>query len=112
MLLTKHERGIGLVEEAVAEAVLAELKAQLGEPVQIRESLASGYVRVGHNYIANYNGRFGCGITVRCHNDDSTRYCSKYTCIWDAEESEIEAIIERYLGGRKMQGDVITTLIL
>lgn len=95
MLLTKGERGIGLIEVAVADKLLAELREQLGEPAEIRNSLASGYVRVGYNYIANYNGRFGVGITIRYHNVDSTKYCNKCTCIWEAEESEIEEAIER-----------------
>lgn len=95
MLLTKGEREFGLVEVAVADAVLAELIERLGQPLKIKHSLASGYVRVGYNYIANYNGRFGVGITIRYHNDDSTRYCNKCTYIWEAEESVIEEVIER-----------------
>ena len=38
-------------------------------------SLARGYVRVGKEIIAEYNGRFGCGYAVMTHNDNSTRYC-------------------------------------
>ena len=83
MLLTKGERGIGLLTTAATDAVLAELKKQLGEPLEMRHSLASGYVRKGCNYIAHYNGRFGVGITIRYHNGDSTRYCNKCTYIWD-----------------------------
>ena len=96
MLLTKGERGIGLLTTAAADAVLAELKKQLGEPVEIRHSLASGYVRVGYSYIANYNGRFGCGVTVRCHNYYSSRYCNKSTYIWDVGKNVIGEVIERH----------------
>lgn len=95
MLLTKGEKGIGLLTAAGADVILAELKKQLGEPMQIRHSLASGYVRVGYNYIAHYNGRFGVGITIRYHNGDSTRYCDKCTYIWDVGENVIGEVIER-----------------
>lgn len=95
MLLTKGEKGIGLLTTAAADVILAELKKQLGEPMQIRQSLASGYVRVGYNYIAHYNGRFGNGITIRYHNGDSTKYCHKCTYIWDEGENVIGGVIER-----------------
>lgn len=94
MLLTKGEKGLGAVDLAVAGELLAELAEQLGKAVEMRESLASGYVRKGFCYIAIYNGRFGRGITVRWNNENSTRYCKKWTCIWNAEESEIEEIVE------------------
>lgn len=95
MLLTKGEKGIGLLTTAAADVILAELKKQLGEPIEIRHSLASGYVRVGYNYIAHYNGRFGTGITIRHHNGDSTRYCYKCTYIWDVGKNVIGGVIER-----------------
>lgn len=93
MLLTKGELNLGLVEEGIANMIVCTLTGRFGTPTK-RAALASGYVRKGYRYLAKYNGRFGCGITVRYHNSISTRYCDKDTLIFDATAEEINEIIE------------------
>ena len=93
MLLTKGEKGIGLLDEGYADMIVSELTVRFGRPF-IRPSLASGYVRKGYRYLASYNGRFGCGITVRYHNTFSTRFCDKETYIFIATPEEIEEVID------------------
>ena len=92
MLLTKGELRLGLFKEEVADMLVSELTERFGRPF-IRPSLATGYVRKGHRYLAIYNGRFGCGITVRYHTTMSTRFCNKETCIFNATPEEIVEVI-------------------
>ena len=93
MLLTKGELNIGLVKAGYAGMIESELTERFGQPI-CREALATGYVRKGYRYLACYNGRFGCGITIRYHNDLSTRFCDKETLIYDAESEEIAEVID------------------
>jgi len=40
-----------------------------------RESLTRGYVKVGHEVVHAYKGRFGEGYKVLTNNSKSSRYC-------------------------------------
>lgn len=93
MLLTKGELNLGLIVEEDADMIVSELTERFGRPF-IRPSLASGYVRKDYRHLARYNGRFGCGITVRYHNTMSTRFCNKETYIFNATPEEIEEVID------------------
>lgn len=93
MLLTKGELDLGLVKAGYADMIVSELTERFGQPIR-RSALASGYVRRGYTYLAHYNGRFGCGITVRYHNELSTRFCDKETLIYDATSEEIYEVID------------------
>lgn len=97
MLLTKGEfKGI-LLEEGHVDEIIDELFANF-KIIQIRYSLASGYVRKGYNYLAIYNGRFGIGVTVRHRNVNSTRFCYKETLIFGGVTvEEIEEVMSLYL---------------
>ena len=97
MLLTKGERPIGLLEESYVNEIVSAVFKEFGY-YKSRESLASGYVRKGFNYLALYNGRFGVGITIRYRNTISTRYCYKQTIILkNATVEGIEEVITRTL---------------
>lgn len=104
MLLTKGETGLGAVKHDLAEMIINHLNEVFGLPI-IRESLATGYVRIEDRYIAKYNGRFGCGITVRYHNYYSTRYCEKCTMIYEATPEEIDEAINYCLKKAGIQQD-------
>lgn len=93
MLLTKGELHLGLFEKDVVDMILSELTERFGRSI-CRPALASGYVRKGYRYLACYNGRFGCGITVRYHTTRSTRFCDKETRIFAASPEEIEEVID------------------
>ena len=93
MLLTKGELNLGLIVEEDVDMIVHELTERFGLPIR-RAALASGYVRKGYRYLARYNGRFGCGITVRYYTTISTRFCNKETFIFDATPEEIEETID------------------
>lgn len=93
MLLTKGEKAIGLVDEGYGNMIVKHLYELFGKP-EARKAMSSGYVRKGHEYLAYYNGRFGVGLTVRTHTNDSTRFCPKYTYIWDCTIEEVEEAVE------------------
>lgn len=93
MLLTKGEKAIGLVDVGYAKIIVNHLYEVFGQ-AEVRKSMASGYVRKGHEYLAYYNGRFGVGLTVRTYTNISTRYCPKFTYIWDCTIEEVEEAVE------------------
>lgn len=93
MLLTKGERTIGLVDAGYARTIVNHLSEVFGKP-EVRKAMSSGYVRKAHEYLAYYDGRFGVGLTVRTHTNISTRYCPKYTYIWDCTIEEVEEAVE------------------
>lgn len=97
MLLTKGEKAIGLVDAGYARIIVNHLSELFGEP-EVRKAMNSGYVRKAHEYLAYYNGRFGVGLTVRTHTNISTRYCPKYTYIWDCTIEEVEEAVEEIKG--------------
>ena len=95
MLLTKGETKGILLEDSYVNEIIGKLNDNFGI-CKTRQSLASGYVRKGYNYLAIYNGRFGVGITVRYRNTNSTRFCYKETHIYsDVTVEDVEEVIDR-----------------
>ena len=92
MLLTKGEKAIGLLGAGYAKIIVNHLTELFGKP-EVRKAMSIGYVRKTHEYLAYYNGRFGVGLTVRIHTNISTRYCPKYTYIWDCTIEEVEEAV-------------------
>lgn len=96
MLLTKGETKGILLEDGYVNEIINDLYEKFGV-CKTRTSLASGYVRKGYHYLAIYNGRFGVGITLRCRNTYSTRFCDKDTLIYEGVTvQEIEEVIDAY----------------